>query len=107
MIKADDNYAHAFEFVPDCFKTPEIRDKAVNTYPSTIKFVPECYKTRKMCDAVITGVFLYLILLLISVNCKYCVTELFAKILLYKYIAPIDIKLKKRVMKLLMIVWEH
>ena len=37
-------------------------DKAVNTHPSTIQFVPECYKTQEMFDkAVNSSVFvLYL-----------------------------------------------
>ena len=25
-------------------------DKAVDTYPSAIQFVPECYNTQKICD---------------------------------------------------------
>ena len=34
--KPVDNYAHALEFVPDCYKIASI---------SAIQFVPECYKT--------------------------------------------------------------
>ena len=34
------NYPHALEFVPECFMTRKICDKAVNTYPSTIIFFP-------------------------------------------------------------------
>ena len=44
--KAVENYHHAFEYVPECYKTHKIGDKAIDTYPSTIKFVPECYKTK-------------------------------------------------------------
>ena len=55
-------------------------DKAVNTHPSTIKFVSKCFMTRGMCDKAI-NVFLYLILLLIDMKLKKCVTELFLKIL--------------------------
>ena len=33
-------------------------DKAVNTYPSTIKFVPECFMTQKMCDKAVKRCFL-------------------------------------------------
>ena len=39
--KAVQNYPHAFEFVPECYKTQNMCDKAVNPYPFTIKFVPE------------------------------------------------------------------
>ena len=35
--KAVDNYPHALEFVPKCYKTQNMCDKAVNIYPSTIK----------------------------------------------------------------------
>ena len=40
--KAVDNYAHALECAPDCYKTQELCNKAVNTSPSAIQFVPEC-----------------------------------------------------------------
>ena len=35
-------------------------DKAVNTDPSTIQFVPECYKTQGMCNKAFNNVFLCL-----------------------------------------------
>ena len=35
--KADDNYSHALEFVPECYKTQKMCGKAVNIYPSMIK----------------------------------------------------------------------
>ena len=44
------NYAHALEFVPDCYKTQQTCNKTVYTSPSTIKLVPECYKTKVMHD---------------------------------------------------------
>ena len=47
--KAVDNYPHALEIVPECYKTQKLCDKAVVTNPPTIQFVPECYKTQKMC----------------------------------------------------------
>ena len=31
--KAVDNYPHALAFVPECFMTQKMCDKAVNTYP--------------------------------------------------------------------------
>ena len=56
-------------------------DKVVDAYPSTIKLVRECFMTRDMCDKVVNIYFLYLILLLIGIKLKICVTELFLKIL--------------------------
>ena len=32
-------------------------DKATNTHPPTIKFVPKCYKTQEMCDKAVNGRF--------------------------------------------------
>ena len=49
---------HALEFVPECFMTQEIYSKAVN----------RCF-------------FLYLILFLIGIKLKKCMTELHLKIL--------------------------
>ena len=46
--KALDNYAHALEFVPDCYETKKISNAAVNTYPSGIQFIPDLYSTHKM-----------------------------------------------------------
>ena len=31
--KAVDNYPHALEFLPECFRTHKTCEKAVNTYP--------------------------------------------------------------------------
>ena len=45
--KAVDNYPHALEFVPECYETPKICDKAV-THPSINKYVPECYKISSL-----------------------------------------------------------
>ena len=57
-------------------------DKAVDTYPPKTKFVPECFMTQEMCDKAVNRCFLYLILFLIEKKLKKCVTELFLKILL-------------------------
>ena len=54
-------------------------DKTVDTYPSTIKFVPECLMTQEMCDKAVNRCFLYLILFLINIKLKKCVSELFLK----------------------------
>ena len=36
-------------------------DTAVNSYHSTIQFVPDCYKTHEMCDKAINRCFLIFI----------------------------------------------
>ena len=59
-------------------KTPKNCDKAADTYPSTIKYVPDQFKTQKMCDKVL----LCLILFPINIRLKKCVIKLFVKILL-------------------------
>ena len=55
--------------------------KAINTYFSTIKFVPECYKTQEMCDKAVNRCFSYFILLPIGIKLKKHFTELLPKIL--------------------------
>ena len=56
-------------------------NKAVNNYPHALEFVPVCYKTQKMCDKAVNKIFfIYLILFLIGSNLKKCLTELFLKI---------------------------
>ena len=47
--EAVENYAHALEFVPNCYKTQKICDKAANTSPSAIQFAPACFNTLYMC----------------------------------------------------------
>ena len=42
--KPVNNYTHALEFVPNCYKTQKPCNKAVDTYPLTIQFALECYK---------------------------------------------------------------
>ena len=48
--KPVNNYTHALEFVPNCYKTQKPCNKAVDTYPLTIQFALECYKNKKICD---------------------------------------------------------
>ena len=58
-------------------------DKVVNIYFFVLNSIPDQYKTQEMFDWVIS------------------------KDPFMKYIAPIDIKLRKCVIKLLMIGWQH
>ena len=54
--KAVDNYPHALEFVPECFVTKKMYDRAINTYPSTIN-VSECFTTQEMCNEAVNKYF--------------------------------------------------
>ena len=38
------------EFVPECCKNQNMRDKAVNAYPSTIKNFSGCFMTQEKCE---------------------------------------------------------
>ena len=71
---AVNNYPHALEFVPECYKTQKMCDKAVDTHPLAIKYVPECYKTQEMCQRVVHRSFLYLNLFLINIKLQKYVT---------------------------------
>ena len=39
--------------VPDCYKSQEMRNEAVDNYPHALELVPECYRTKKMCDTAV------------------------------------------------------
>ena len=54
--------------------TQKMCEKAVGTYSCTIKFFPECHKTQKMFNKAVNRCFLYLILFLIDIKLKQCVT---------------------------------
>ena len=47
-------YVHALEFVPNCYKTQKMCNKAVNTYPSAMQFVPEYCYTQEIYDRVVS-----------------------------------------------------
>ena len=85
--KVVDNYPHALELVPECYKPQKMCDKDVDTYPSTIKLVPECLMTQEMCDKAVNRCFLYLILFLIDIKIKKGMTELFLKMLFYSILS--------------------
>ena len=51
--KAVDTYAHALQFVPNCFKTQNICNKAVDTHASAMQLVPDWCKTQRMCGKVV------------------------------------------------------
>ena len=56
-------------------------DKAVNIYPSTIKVIPKCFIAQEIFDKAVNKCFLYLILFLINIKLKKCVTILFLNII--------------------------
>ena len=69
---------------PDCYKVQKMCNRAVDNYRITVdafEFVPECSVTQEMCDKAVNRCFLYLILFLIGIKLKKCVTKLFLKIL--------------------------
>ena len=41
-------------YVPDRFKTQEMRDKAVDTFPFVLDSVPDHYITQQLCDKVVS-----------------------------------------------------
>ena len=78
--KAVDNYAHALEFAPDCYKTQEMKIK-----PSILMLQYNMFlnsKTQEMCDKGVNTCFIVFQSVLIQIRLKKCVTELFLKILL-------------------------
>ena len=44
--KAPDNYVHALESVPDCYKTQKMCDEAANTCPFVLESVRNPYMTQ-------------------------------------------------------------
>ena len=48
--KAVDNYPHALEFIPECYKIKKMCDNAGDNYPSTIEYVPDQLETQEMCN---------------------------------------------------------
>ena len=68
------NYPHALNVVPDCYITQKMFDKVVNTYHTTIKLAPECYKAREMRGKVVNRCFLHLIMFLIDIKLKKCIS---------------------------------
>ena len=55
-----ENYPQALKFVPDCFKTQKMFNKAVGIYPSSMQFFSECYKTQGMCHKTVdTSPFIF------------------------------------------------
>ena len=39
-------------------KNQQMSNKAVKNYPHALEFVPECYKTHKMCDKAVNTILL-------------------------------------------------
>ena len=70
--------------VPDCHKNQQLHDKAVDNYPHALEFVSECYKAQESC------VIKLLILIFLQLN-----------------MFPINLRLKKCVIKPLMIFYQY
>ena len=100
------DYAHAHDFVPDCFKTQDCVIKLstlillqYNLFLNTIILMKSVIKLLIL--------VLYLTLFLIDISLKKCLTEFFLKIILCYNIVPIGIRPKKCVVKLLIVVFQH
>ena len=48
--KAVDTYPSTIKFVPECFMTQEMGDKAVNRYYFVFNSIYDRYKSQKICD---------------------------------------------------------
>ena len=70
-------------------------DKPVNTYSSAIKFVPECFMTQEMCEKAVNVCFSYLNIFLIGIKLKKYVTELLLKIIFLIVHCPDKYKLQR------------
>ena len=80
-----------------------MRDKVVNIHCSPIEFVPECYKTQKTCDKSFNKSFLAFSIFPIDIKLKKCVIIIL--MILFQYnVFLINIRLNNCVIKLLMIV---
>ena len=84
--KAVDNYSHALVFLPNCYKSQKISNKAVGIYPSAIQFVLECLlDARNVCKAADTCPFLFDSVpdwYMTDILLKKCVIKVFPKNLL-------------------------
>ena len=67
--------------VPDCYQNQKMCDKVVDTYPSTIEYVPDRLKTQEIIKPLI-NVILCLILFPINIRLKKSVVKSFLMILL-------------------------
>ena len=47
--KAVDTHSYAIEFVPECYKTQNVYDKALNEYFIAFCYTLERYKAQEMC----------------------------------------------------------
>ena len=77
--KVVDNYPHTLIFVPDCYITQKLCDKAVNTYHFTIQIVLQiqyiAIRLKKCVIKLLIDVFLHLFIYLTDINFKRCVTD--------------------------------
>ena len=80
--KAVDNYAHALEFVLDCYKTQKMCSKPVDTYLLQYNSFLANMRLTICVLKVLILVLLCLILFLIDKRFKKCMMKLLPKILL-------------------------
>ena len=54
MIKFVSAYPSTIKFVPKCFMTQEMCNKAVNRWFSVFDSIPDWYKTQEMFDRIVS-----------------------------------------------------
>ena len=54
VIKLSNTHPSTIKFVPECFMTEEMCDKAVNRRLFVFDSIPDLYKSQEMCDRVVS-----------------------------------------------------
>ena len=91
--KVVDNYSHALEFLLQCYKTKKcvIKLLILILLQQNLFLNASDSRLKKCVIKQLIGVFLYLILFLIVIKLKKCVTEFYRQIHFYLYTALINI----------------
>ena len=82
--------------VLDCYKNQVMYNKAVDNYPHALEFVPECYKTQKCVRKLLILILLQLNIFWNAIRLKKCVIKQFIDVF-YLSLFLINIKRKKYV----------
>ena len=94
-------------YVLDRRKTQKMYNKVILENRGMLRFIPDCYKNQKCLINLLILVILHLIMFLIDRILNKCVTKVFSKKILCENVASIDIRLKKCVINLVMLVCQH
>ena len=94
-------------YVLDRRKTQKKYNKVILENRGMLRFISDCYKNQKCLINLLILVILHLIMFLIDRILNKCVTKVFPKKILCENVASIDIRLKKCVINLVMLVCQH